>query len=205
MMQKIKRKGDIIIKALEIIEHFTFGAAELFEAFLSAGYGASYNKIQHHLLSGQQRGVNGESREAELKRRAKQRYHTLIYGLKRDNLIEEKTKDGKKFFAITKKGKNKLSLLKDKNRKMLPGVIYQKGENDKFTIITFDVPEAERIKREWLRAVLRNLGFKMIQKSVWVGKIKIPKEFLDDLLKLRLVDFVEIFEISKTGSLKHLV
>lgn len=199
----MKRKGDIIIKALEIIEHFTFGAAELFEAFLSAGYGASYNKIQYQ-LSKQRRGINEESKEAELKKKAKQRYHALIYGLKRDNLIEEKIKGGKKFFAITKKGKNKLSLLRSKNRKMLPGVFYQKDKNDKFIIITFDVPEAERKKREWLRAVLKNLGFKMVQKSVWAGKIKIPKEFLDDLLKLKLVDFIEIFEISKTGSLRYL-
>jgi hypothetical protein len=45
----------------------------------------------------------------------------------------------------------------------------------------------------------------MVQKSVWVGKTKIPQDFLDDLFKLKLVDFVEIFEISRTGSLKHLI
>ena len=45
----------------------------------------------------------------------------------------------------------------------------------------------------------------MIQKSVWIGKVKIPKEFLDDLFKLRLIDYIEIFEISKAGSLKNLI
>ncbi|HDH31265.1 MAG TPA: CRISPR-associated endonuclease Cas2, partial [Candidatus Wolfebacteria bacterium] len=144
------------------------------------------------------------SKEVELKRKAKQRYHSLIYKLKKDNLIKESVKGDKKFFIITKKGKDKLSLLIKRNKKMLPKIFYQKEKGDKFIIIAFDVPETERIKRDWLREVIKNLGFKMIQKSVWIGKIKIPKEFLNDLLKLKLVDFVEIFEISKIGSLKHI-
>lgn len=94
--------------------------------------------------------------------------------------------------------------LKEKSKKLLPAVAYQKEKSDKLIIIAFDVPETERKKREWLRAVIKNLGFKMVQRSVWIGKIKIPKEFMNDLLKLRLVEFVEIFEISKTGSLKQI-
>ncbi len=198
------RKGDIILKVLDIIEHFTFGTADLFGAFLDAGYGASYGKIQYQ-ASKRQNNNNWLEKEAELKRKAKQRYHNLIYSLKKDGLIEEKIKGGRKFFTITKKGKCKILLLKNKNKKMLPATSYQKENSDKFTIIAFDVPEIEKKKREWLRAVIKNLGFKMIQKSVWIGKIKMPKEFLDDLLKLRLVNFVEIFEISKSGSLEQIL
>ncbi len=198
------RKGDIILKVLDIIEHFTFGTADLFGAFLDAGYGASYGKIQYQ-ASKRQNNNNWLEKEAELKQKAKQRYHNLIYSLKKDGLIEEKIKGGRKFFTITKKGKGKILLLKNKNKKMLPATSYQKESSDKFTIIAFDVPEIEKKKREWLRAVIKNLGFKMIQKSVWIGKIKMPKEFLDDLLKLRLVNFVEIFEISKSGSLEQIL
>ncbi|HDH31743.1 MAG TPA: CRISPR-associated endonuclease Cas2 [Candidatus Wolfebacteria bacterium] len=198
------RKGDIILKMLETIEHFTFGMAELFGAFLDAGYGASYNKIQHQ-TSKRRNNNDWLNREIELKRKAKQRHYNLIYSLKKDNLIEEKINGDKKFFTITKKGRDKLLLLINKNKKMLPAASYQKEKSDKFIIITFDIPETEKTKREWLRVVIKNLGFKMIQKSVWIGQIKIPKEFLDDLLKLRLVDFIEIFEISKTGSLKQVI
>ena len=197
------RKGDIILKILDAIEHFTFGVVDLFGTFLDAGYGASYGKIQYQSLK-QRKDKDWVSKEVELKRKAKQRYHSLIYKLKKDNLIKESAKGDKKFFIITKKGKDKLSLLIKRNKKMLPKIFFQKEKGDKFIIIAFDVPETERIKRDWLREVIKNLGFKMIQKSVWIGKIKIPKEFLNDLLKLKLVDFVEIFEISKIGSLKHI-
>jgi hypothetical protein len=44
----------------------------------------------------------------------------------------------------------------------------------------------------------------MVQKSLWLGKVKIPEEFLVDIRKLSLLDYVEIFEITKTGSLKNL-
>ena len=72
-------------------------------------------------------------------------------------------------------------------------------------IFAFDVPEKEKRKRGWLRTVLRRLDFTMIQKSVWVGKSKIPQEFLEDIYRFKMVDFVEIFEVSKTGSLRHIV
>jgi len=128
----------------------------------------------------------------------------LIYKLKRSGLIKEKTKEGNKFFSLTQKGKIKLSQLKKNSRERLPEIIYQKAKSNKFTIVIFDIPETEKRKRSWLRVALGNLGFKMIQKSVWLGKVKIPKRFLDNLFQFKLVDFVEIFEISKTGSLKQI-
>src|SRR3990172_4751526 len=44
----------------------------------------------------------------------------------------------------------------------------------------------------------------MIQKSVWSGKTKLPQEFISQLHELNLLSYVEIFTISKTGSLKKL-
>ena len=87
----------------------------------------------------------------------------------------------------------------------MPQSQYQKLDTDKFSIVAFDVPERERRKRDWLRATLGRMGYKTIQRSVLLGKTKIPSEFLDDLRKLHMVDYVEIFEITKTGSLRHLL
>ena len=72
-------------------------------------------------------------------------------------------------------------------------------------IVSFDVPERERRKRDWLRDALRNLGLRMVHKSVWIGKQKLPREFLADLARLRLTDFIEVFEVGKQGSLRHIV
>lgn len=197
-------KGDVTFKILDVIGDLTIGIFDAFDAILSSGYGASYGKLQYE-ISKKQSVRTRESIEREIRKRAKQRYYNLIYKLKRDGLIKEKIKGRKKFLALTRRGKEKLSLLREKGIKKLPGISYPKNEGNKFVIIIFDIPEIEKRKRNWLRAALRNLGLKMAQKSVWIGKVKIPKQFLDDLQKLRLTDFVEIFEISKTGSLEHLV
>ena len=87
----------------------------------------------------------------------------------------------------------------------MPTKKYKKEKGEKTAIIIFDIPENERRKRNWVREALKNMDFKMVQKSVWIGKIKIPKEFLNNLEVLELLDFVKIFEISKTGSLETVV
>ncbi|MEK7496135.1 MAG: CRISPR-associated endonuclease Cas2 [Patescibacteria group bacterium] len=197
-------KGEIILKILEVIESMVVGTADLLDVILSSSYGASYGKLDYK-LSKRKRERESKTAERELKKQEKQKYYNLLFYLKKAGLVEEKHKDRKKFFILTKKGKNKLILLKNKNNEKLPKNFYEKEKNSKFTIVIFDIPEIERRKRDWLRMVLKNLDLKMIQKSVWMGKVKIPKEFLDDLFKLKLIDFVEVFEISKTGSLERLV
>jgi CRISPR/Cas system-associated endoribonuclease Cas2 len=192
-------RGEITLKILEFIENLAVGTADLLDAILSAGYGASYSKIQYELSKRQRERYNKEIKR-EIRRRRRQKYHKIIYKLKRDGLIKEKFGNNKKFLIITKKGRDKLSSLKAKNNRKLPETYYQKEKGDKFVIVIFDIPEAEKRKRAWIRSALRNLELKMAQKSVWIGKVKIPKQFIDDLYKLKLADFVEIFEISKTGS-----
>ena len=198
------RKGELTRKILGAIENLAIDTFDLLDAFLSAGYGASYSKLKYE-LSRREKARGRKSTESNVQRETRQRYYNFIYKLKRDGLVEEKIRKDKKIFTITKKGREKLLLLRDQNRKKLPKTPYSKEEGTKFIIVTFDVPEKERRKRDWLREALKNLGFKMIQKSVWLGKIKIPKIFLDDLVELKLIDFVEIFEVGRAGTLKHIV
>ncbi len=44
----------------------------------------------------------------------------------------------------------------------------------------------------------------MAQKSVWIGKTKVPQKFLNDLDDLDISDYVEIFTVNKSGSLRKL-
>lgn len=194
-------RGGIILKILDAIEGAAANTTDLLGAILSSPYGASYGKLNHE-FSKKQRKRESKSLERRSQREIKQKYYNLIYYLKNSDLIKEKQNGGKKLFILTEKGKKKLSWLRQKNKEKLPEIFYQKEKGDKFIIVIFDVPEKERTKRDWLRFALKNLELTMIQKSVWVGKIKLPQNFLDDLLKLKLLDCVEIFEISKTGSLE---
>ncbi|MBM4388891.1 MAG: CRISPR-associated endonuclease Cas2 [Deltaproteobacteria bacterium] len=70
--------------------------------------------------------------------------------------------------------------------------------------MAFDVPERERRKRTWLREVLRNLGFECVQKSVWIGKVKVPRQFLRDVRRYHLAEFIEVFQITKRGTLQQI-
>jgi len=196
-------RGEITLKILEIIESVATNAADAMAAFLDSGYGVSRGKIEYE-ISRRQMARAEKSVEREFQKQVRQKYYNLICRLKNSGLIAEERKNNKKFLFLTKKGKSEMLSLKEKNKSKLPGVFYQKEPVGKSIIVIFDIPEKEKRKREWLRAVLKNLGFKMVQKSVWLGKNKIPQEFLGDLAKLNLIDFVEIFEITKSGSLKEI-
>ncbi|HEY0089415.1 MAG TPA: CRISPR-associated endonuclease Cas2 [Candidatus Lokiarchaeia archaeon] len=198
------RRGDIILKILEVVEGAAVNAIDLFDAFLSAGYGASLGKINYE-IGKRTRDRAEKNIEDVYQKQIKQRYYNFIYKLKQSDLIKEKQEGHKKIFILTKKGRDKLIFLKRQKQQKPANYSYIKEKGDRFIIVMFDIPEKERRKRAWLRSALANLDFKIIQKSVWMGKTKIPKIFLEDLFGLKLIDFVEIFEISKTGSLKQIV
>lgn len=197
-------KGEITLKILETASEKILSAGDLITAILSAGYGASFSNIQYRVNRSQSKR-EGEQNHKREQARTKERYYKLIYNLKKDGLIKESDGKNKGILMITKKGMNKILNLRDKKKRALPNAYYAKEASANLIIVIFDVPEKERRKRAWLRGVLRNLGLELIQKSVWIGKAKIPQQFLKDLANLKLINFVEIFEITKTGSLKHII
>ncbi len=71
-------------------------------------------------------------------------------------------------------------------------------------IVLFDIPEKESAQRAWLREVLKNLKFTMLQKSVWVGNSSLPEEFMNDLRARGIDKFVEILAVTKSGTLRQL-
>lgn len=64
-------------------------------------------------------------------------------------------------------------------------------------IIAFDIPESKRKARYWLRIELISLGFKMLQKSVWLGPAPLPKEMLDHLKSLNIFPHLKFFEVKE--------
>ena len=53
--------------------------------------------------------------------------------------------------------------------------------DEKWRIIFFDIPEKKRRYRDELRSMLKVIGFKEFQKSIWVYPYKVPS-FLKDIL-----------------------
>ena len=173
--------------------------SDMFVAFLNAGYGASYGKLEWERHKAQQQRIQNE-----LEQQARRRYRQLEYYLRKEGLIRKSSSQGTRF-VITGEGKMKRTQLRARKQKdQLPPIASYKGaSSERWIIVVFDVPEQERQKRNWLRAVLECLGFVMLQKSVWIGKVVLPRSFLRDLAKLRLSDYVEIVGVTKMGSLRR--
>lgn len=193
-------KGKIMLKILEGLADGLGEISDLFEAYLSAGYGASYRKLDYKRDKAAERRL-GKKWEREKKRKEKQKFYNYLNYLKGEGLINKKDSG---MFRLTKRGKARLEELeKRKKVKGLPFADYPKEKSHRLILVAFDVPEKERQKRDWLRSALKGLDFNMIQKSLFGGKIKIPEEFLEDIHELKLTDYVEILEISREGTLKR--
>ncbi len=128
------------------------------------------------------------------KQKEADRFNSTVYRLKKQGFIK---KEGNKFL-ITALGNEKYN----KITRMING--YKEEDDDTLKIIIFDIPEEERRKRYRLREGLMNMGFKMVQKSVWSGKKKISKEFLDDAREEKIMKYIHIFSVSKKGTLEEI-
>lgn len=203
MGKKISKRGEIMLALLENVRDFAADSTALLEAFLVAGYGASSGRIWREA---DKISVRRSARKLEREEIAKlkRRFDAMMYKLEKDGLmIKTKTGSGGTF-KITVKGKKKIDVLNEK-RDQAPRTAYPYEKHGNLVIVAFDIPERERKKRNWLRMVLINFSFRMLQKSVWVGKIKIPAEFIRDLKESGLAHYVEIFEVGKSGTLREVI
>lgn len=108
-----------------------------------------------------------------------------------DNFSSFERKNGKVY--LTEKGRIKIirSIIKDIN-------ISQKWDG-KWRAIIFDIPEASKRERNFLRTELKYMKFKELQKSIWITPFNIENE-LFALLKLWKMDFegdIRFLEINK--------
>ena len=167
----------------EILDHFLSARSRSYKAMHSSLYGTHFKDAERKFY---------EDTEA-------QEFYSLLNKLKREGFIKKKKAKLGSVWNITKTGLNKLGLLKSRKT-----IKYSAEDDKKFKIIVFDVPELERWKRAWLREALVVLGFSMLQRSVWVGKKKIPEDFLEDLREKRLINYIHILEVGASGTIKNL-
>ena len=68
-------------------------------------------------------------------------------------------------------------------------------------LVIFDIPEQERKKRTALRTELLAMGFRPLQKSVWIGFCPLSEDFLETLDMLELAKYVHIFSVRHEGTI----
>lgn len=187
-------RGEKIYKILDFLEDKTTDMMDLVGAFLWAGYGASMGKIDRGFEK-----RNQKRRSYKINKVEKRHLEQYVYKLKADGLLQE---DSSGQIKLSQKGKKKIKHLR-KNR-ILNKDLYKQEIGSKVIIISYDLPTPFNRERDLLRSVLRVLGFRMIHKSVWVGKVKVPKKFVIGLKNLKILRYVEILEVTKHGSLKSI-
>lgn len=194
-------KGDITVKILELLKSGGRTTAEILDLFLVIENYPSLSFMHHsrryrrtrHAPSPREIAKNIEYKEfAKL-------YSMLSY-LKKDKLIQKR----KGLWFSTKRGREKQKILETKRNWIIPYRKYPKTDDGELKIITFDIPECDKRKRNWLRFILRTLDFQMLHKSVWIGKKNLPQEFIEDLKEKNILDCIEIIAVTKKGSLRRL-
>ncbi len=139
----------------------------------------------------------------EYQKLQRQRFYNLLSYLQRRGLVEKKKIGNQRLarWQITNNGRSYFKNQEEKKTIKIPFIKYKREPSKSLKIVIFDIPEKERQKRYWLRQVLVNLDFQRLQKSVWIGKNKIPEELIYDLKNFGIFTYVEIFSISEIGTI----
>ena len=121
-------------------------------------------------------------------------YYSCIKRLEDNGLISRHGESKDKYIEITAHGKE---ALKKAGTSKTHISRYYKESSNSYILIVFDIPELTKQKRDWLREVLKQLGFRMIQKSVWIGKTLIPTNLVDDLKDMSILHYINFFKVEK--------
>ena len=99
-------------------------------------------------------------------------------------------------WSITKKGRKYL-----KDVTLLSYIASPFVENSPSSmIISFDIPEQNRILRNWLRNQIKIFGYKMLQQSLWIGPSPLPSSFLKRLEDLNIRKNIKTFKITRKNN-----
>lgn len=99
-------------------------------------------------------------------------YTSAVSRLLKVGDIERKAgEDEKQYIELSARGKSSF-------KRRFPILVNTKSKWDgNFMVVIFDIPEKERLNRDLLRQRLQELGFGMLQESVWIS----PYHFEEDL------------------------
>ena len=127
--------------------------------------------------------------ERELKRYKKESVRVALSRLHSRGYVSNSTLG----WSMTSKGKGFA-----KNNFLLGYITSPFAENSlPNMIISFDIPEKNRIVRNWLRNQIKIFGYKMLQQSLWIGPSPLPFTFLKRLDELNIRKNIKTFKITE--------
>lgn len=106
----------------------------------------------------------------------KKNFYVSVSQLKKRGFITKRSDT----FRLTRRGEKEAFFAHLDAQTVLYKPARQKWDG-RWRMIIFDVPEKKRKYRDYLRQMLKTLGFKELQKSAWITPYSIP-DFLKELL-----------------------
>jgi len=143
-MKKLLRKKDVFLLML-------------------GGIGDTVDEIRDplHFISGAYENMYGFVPE-----QYKRHNFSLLVGKSlKTGYVERVIKNGKSYLRLTSSGKEHIE-------REFPITALTKTWNKKWIIVIFDIEEKSRNQRNRLRNMLRNIGFGILQESVWIHRFQ---------------------------------
>lgn len=132
-------------------------------------------------------------------RENEEKFRNAFYYLKKQGYLNIKKVNRQIYISLTEKGKKKAGKYQIDSLKI---EIPPKWDG-KWRLVIFDIPNDQGIKREAFRGKLKEFGFYLLQKSIWIyphkceKEIKLLREFFGLTTKyLRIITVEEIEEDS---------
>lgn len=185
-------RGEIIYRILSYLGNEIIDYVDFSNAFIKSGYGASSGKIKYEHSKLQNKRVTSQLNAEKVNK-----FKKYLSKLKSEGLV---LGNDENHIYLSDKGKKKLNHFQ--NSFSLNKDQYKKKAGERVIVVSYDIPVAFNKERNILRDMLNTLGFSLVHKSVWIGKVLLPLRFIADLSRLGIIDYVEILEVTKNGTIK---
>ncbi|MDP2926881.1 MAG: hypothetical protein Q8N65_01965 [bacterium] len=117
-----------------------------------------------YIAAGSPRFVPGLIRaHRKLKKYPRKKIYDTFYHLRRRGLIESRIEGKQIYINLTEEGKKKAGYFQINDLKIKRPKIWDK----KWRLVIFDISELKKTHREAFRGKLKEMGFYLLQKSVW--------------------------------------
>lgn len=169
------------------------------EGFLNPNY--AFTHPLRALLGFNYKGQQPKLTDRSIKLR-RNLFATTLRRLQSDGLVEKSGSYRRATWRITALGRKQAANLRVTMRGRFTELPLPDG---KIRVVSFDIPEKERWKRDRLRAILVSCKYEMLQRSLWTGRRPLPEFVFREIKNLKLRHYVHIFEINKKGTTQSLV
>lgn len=129
---------------------------------------------------------------------AKHTISTLLCRLRKEGLVASAGSKRNTEWTITAKGKKRLQ---ETSSRTFTTDYELPPKDNVIRLVSFDIPEKQRKKRDWLRTTLVACDYDILHKSVFIGKRPLPEEVIEKIETLGLTSCVHIVGLNKKGTL----